>query len=143
MWPGGKSGHVFDGVLKRFGYIQKFFPAFLETLNFEGNGCDYTLVEGIATIKELGNDREKKLPEDISTDFVPSRFHQWLYDAGLVSRRTFECVLLLVIRDEIKAGNLCVTHSKRFGRFDNFFMGHRDNAYFSRNRLSDRGKQHS
>jgi len=122
IWPGGKSGHMFDGVLKRFGYIRKFFPAFLETLNFEGNGCDNTLVKGIATIKGLGNDREKKLPENTSIDFVPSRFHQWLYDAGLVSRRTFECVLLLVIRDEIKAGNLCITHSKRFGRFDNFFI---------------------
>lgn len=122
IWPGGKNGHMFDGVLNRFGYIRKFFPAFLEALNFEGNGCDNTLVDGIATIKGLGNDREKKLLENISTDFIPGKFQQWLYDAGLVSRRTFECVLLLVIRDEIRAGNLCVTHSKRFGRFDNFFI---------------------
>jgi len=122
MWPGGKSGHMFEGVLKRFGYIRKFFPVFLEVLNFEENGCDDSLVDGISFIKGLGKDRERNLPETISTDFVPGRFHRWLYDAGSVSRRTFECALLLVIRDEIKAGNLCITHSKRFGRFDNFFI---------------------
>lgn len=122
IWPGSKSGHMFEGVLRRFGYIRKFFPFFLEALSFEGNGCDNSLVDGIAAIKCLGKDRERKLPEAISTDFIPGRFHHWLYEAGAVSRRTFECALLLVVRDEIKAGNLCITHSKRFGRFDNFFI---------------------
>lgn len=122
-WPGAKSGHMFEGVLRRFTYIRKFSPSFLAALNFEGNhSCDDSLLMAIEAIRRLNNDRKQKLSGDISTAFIPKRFRHWLYDAGSISWHTFECALLLVIRDEIKAGNLCITHSKRFGRFDNFFI---------------------
>ncbi len=122
-WPGAKSGHMFEGVLSRFAYIRRFSPSFLDALNFEGNhGCDDSLLKGIEALRGLNNEHKQKLSEDISTDFIPKKFRHWLYESGSVSKRTFECALLLVIRDEIKAGNLCITHSKRFGRFDNFFI---------------------
>lgn len=124
-WPGTSSGHVFDGVLSRFGYIRKFSPSFLEALNFEGNpGCGDSLLQGIETVKRLNSEGKQKLPENVSTDFVPPKYRPWLDDGGSVSRRAFECALLLVVRDEIKAGNLCISHSKRFGRLDDFFIPH-------------------
>jgi hypothetical protein len=36
---------------------------------------------------------------------------------GEVSKAAWECALLNAVRDEIKAGNLYVQQSKRFGRY--------------------------
>jgi hypothetical protein len=39
-----------------------------------------------------------------------------------VSKPAWECALLTAVRDEVRAGNLYADRSKRFGRFDNFFI---------------------
>jgi len=44
---------------------------------------------------------------------------------GEIDRRAWECALLLKLRDELKAGNLSVRHSKRFARLDDFFIDDR------------------
>jgi hypothetical protein len=36
-----------------------------------------------------------------------------------------ECAVLVKLRDELKAGNLSVRHSKRFARLDDFFIDDR------------------
>ena len=41
---------------------------------------------------------------------------------GEISRRAWESALLTAVRDEVRAGNLYVHHSQRFGRFDDFFI---------------------
>ncbi len=43
-------------------------------------------------------------------------------ESGTPDKRAWECALLLRLRDEIKSGNISVKHSKRFGRFDDFFI---------------------
>ena len=39
-----------------------------------------------------------------------------------VRRSAWECAVLLKTRDEMRAGNLAVRHSKRFGHLDDFFI---------------------
>jgi len=39
-----------------------------------------------------------------------------------VDKAAWECGLLTAFQDEIKAGNISVDRSKRFGRFDSFFV---------------------
>jgi TnpA family transposase len=40
----------------------------------------------------------------------------------VISKRDWECALLTAIRDEIRTGNVAAQSSKRFSRFDNFFI---------------------
>ncbi len=41
---------------------------------------------------------------------------------GIPNKQAWECALLTCLRDEIRSGNLAVTGSKRYGRFDHFFI---------------------
>ncbi len=80
-------------------------------------------MRALQTLRELNANHKRTLPEDVSTDFVPQRLLPLVTtQEGHVDKRAWECALLLDLRDEIKAGNLSVTHSKRFGRFDDFFI---------------------
>jgi hypothetical protein len=55
-------------------------------------------------------------------DFILQSLRSLVEKNGEVDKRAWECVLLTALRDEIKAGNVFVEQSKRFGRFDNFFI---------------------
>jgi len=53
---------------------------------------------------------------------VPARFRPFVAADGISERRPWECSLLYALRDEVRCGNLSIRHSKRYGRFDDFFI---------------------
>lgn len=54
---------------------------------------------------------------------IPNKLRDFVETSdGTVNKHAWECALLTVIRDELKAGNIFVQDSKRFGRFDDFFI---------------------
>ena len=54
--------------------------------------------------------------------FSPKKLLSLIENNGKVEKSAWECALLTAIRDEIKSGNLSIKLSKRFGRFDDFFI---------------------
>jgi hypothetical protein len=123
-WLNGKYGHVFNLVTQRFSYVRQFAPALLEHLEFNlEEGSQSSLIEGIEVLRELNEENKRKLPDDTPLGFIPKKLRPFVEtDGGALSKRAWECALLTVIRDEIKAGNVFVGDSKRFGRFDDFFI---------------------
>jgi hypothetical protein len=119
----GKYSHVFNLVVERFAYIRQFAPMVVQFLEFHSEeGAATKLVEAIQLLHELNKENKRKLPEDVSLGFIPATLRPLVEKEEQVSRRAWECALLTVIRDELRAGNLYVAQSKRFGRFDDFFM---------------------
>jgi hypothetical protein len=62
------------------------------------------------------------LPDDAPVDFIPKRLVPIVMDGGLPSRPAWECALMLKLQEELKSGNISVGNSKRFGRFDDYFL---------------------
>ena len=123
-WVTGKRSDVFHGVIRRFSYLRKFAPAFLAALEFgeESDEADGPCLKALKVLQELNTDKKSALPEDAPMDFVPDRLQSIIQNAGTPEKRAWECALLVKLQDEIKAGNIFVRHSKRFGRFDDFFI---------------------
>lgn len=116
---------MFHGVVRRFGYLRKFSPAFLEALEFrpEPQEAPIPCLEALQTLKVLNADNKRTVPQDAPTQFIPKRLLSLVGDdLERISKRHWECALLIQLREEIKSGNLYVIHSKRFGRFDDFFI---------------------
>jgi TnpA family transposase len=122
-WLTGKYSHVFNLVVERFSYIRQFAPTLLEQLDFRlEEGVQSTLVDAVKLLRQLNEDNKRKLPDDVPLGFIPKKLRSLVEKNGEVSKQAWECALLTVIRDEIKAGNIYVQRSQRFGRFDDFFM---------------------
>lgn len=122
-WLTGKYSHVFNLVVERFPYIRQFAPTLLAQLDFHlEEETQSTIVKAAELLHEMNSSGKRKLPDDPPLDFIPKKLRPLVEQNGEVSKRAWECALLTAIRDELKAGNIYVQRSKRFGRFDNFFI---------------------
>jgi len=122
-WVTGKHSHVFHLVVKRFSYLRQFAPALLRHLQFRSeNDESRSLLEAIHLLRQLNDENRRKLPEDAPIDFMPKNIQEMVVVDGEVSKAAWECALLNAVRDEIKSGNIYAHQSKRFGRFDDFFI---------------------
>ena len=134
----GKHSHPFYLVQRRFYYLRQFTPALLEHIDCRAeDGARSPLVEAVDLQRELNGTNKRKLPEDAPLGFIKRSLRPLVEENGEVSKRAWECALLLSIRDEIRAGNIYIQGSKRFGRFDDFFMADaqwqtRQTAFFQR-----------
>jgi TnpA family transposase len=66
--------------------------------------------------------RKLTLAANAPVDFIPKRLVPIVMDGGGPSRPAWECALMLKLQEEIRSGNLSVSNSKRFGRFDDYFL---------------------
>jgi TnpA family transposase len=123
-WVTGKKSDAFYGVISRFSYLRQFAPAFLRALEFKpGTSDDNSCLEALALLKELNDAKKRKLPANAPTAFVPKALQRFIRDQeGKLQKSAWECALLTQLKDDIRAGNLAVDYSKRFGRFNDFFI---------------------
>lgn len=122
-WLTGKHSHVLNLVVQRFTYLRQFSPALLQHLEFRlEEGAQSTVVEAIRLLRDLNRGNRRKLPDDAPLDFIPRNLRPLVEKDGEVDKHAWECVLLTTLRDEIRAGNVFVKQSKRFGRFADFFI---------------------
>lgn len=142
-WLTGKYSHIFKSVISRFNYLRQFAPKVLSHLQFKDEGQSGTnanLIEAIGTLKSMNESHKRKLPIDTPVNFIPKKIRALIKKKEGVERHGWECAVLTAIRDEVKAGNLSVDLSKRFGLFNDFFMPYsewekRRNPFFKRAKL--------
>ncbi len=123
IWLSGKYSHPFNLVVQRHSYLRQFAPTFLAHLEFhQEEGVHSPVIEAIQLLQELDDQNKRKLPEDAPLGFLSRTLRPLVVQNGTINKRAWECALLTAIRDEVKSGNLYVHQSKRFGRFENFFI---------------------
>ncbi len=119
----GKYSHPFHLAQRRFYYLRRFSSALLEHLDFHAEDeTDSPLVEAVRLLRELNRTNKRKLPDDAPLGFIKRSHRSLIQEDGEVSKKAWECALMLAIRDEVRAGNVYVSRSKRFGRFEDFFI---------------------
>ncbi len=123
-WVSGKKSHTFHLVVTRFGYLRKFTPTFLRALKFvrASEQSESSCLQALDVLKGLNDSGKRKLPEDVPTEFIPKKLKPFVFEDGEVSKRAWECSLLLKLQEEIKAGNVYIQDSKRFGNFEDYLM---------------------
>lgn len=126
-WVTGKTSDVFHGIVRRQGYLRQFTPVLLRALEFfqffpDSQDTDVPCLKALAMLKDLNSNQKRKIPDDAPTDFISKRLFPFVVQDGQVNRAAWECALLLKVQEELKSGNLSVRHSKRFGRFEDYFI---------------------
>lgn len=123
-WVTGKASDVFHGFVRRQSYLRQFTPVLLRALEFfpDSQDTEVSCLKALAVLKNLNSSQTRKLPDDTPTDFVSKRLLPFVVQDDQVNRAAWECALLLKVQEELKSGNLSVRHSKRFGRFEDYFI---------------------
>ena len=137
-WLADKHNHVFHQVSQRYSYLKQYSPAFIEAIDLKNDAkTESPVIKAAALLREINKEGKRKLPDDAPLGFIPKKVRKLVENEGIISKRDWECSLLTAIRDEIRAGNVAAQSSKRFGRFDNFFISNdlwttRRDAFFDR-----------
>ena len=147
-WVTGKTSDVFHGIVRRQGYLRQFTPVLLRALEFfpDSQDTDVPCLKALAMLKDLNSNQKRKISDDAPTDFISKRLFPFVVQDGKVNRAAWECALLLKVQEELKSGNLSVRHSKRFGRFEDYFIAAelwqpRRDSFFRRAGLPTDSKQ--
>jgi TnpA family transposase len=137
-WLTDKHSHVFHQITQRYSYLRQFAPAFISAIDLQTDAeTESPVTKAAALLRKMNAEGKRKLPEDAPLGFMPKKVRALVEEDGIISKRDWECALLTAIRDEIRAGNVAVQSSKRFGRFDRFFISNEQwteqrDAFFKR-----------
>ena len=123
-WVSGRQSDSLHGVVTRYGTLRRFAPAFLEAVSFlqEDGSENGPCLQALEVLRDLNASNTRKLPTGTSTEFLSTRWKRIIGSGDEVNRSAWECAVLMMTRDDIRAGNLAVRHSKRFGHLDDFFF---------------------
>lgn len=122
-WTSGKYSDVFNLVVQRFNYLRRFTPNILHHLQLiKDHDNKNSLFDGVALLRKLNQDNKRKLPQNPPVDFIPKKLRSLVTKNGETDKKYWECALITAVRDEIKSGNIAINFSRRFGRFNDFFI---------------------
>lgn len=93
--------------------LRQIGPAFVATFTFGAVPACAGLARAIATMRDLGGSRLRKLPADAALGFVRPGWRRQIGRAGL-DRRIFEFCVLAELRDRLRAGDVWVEGSRRY-----------------------------
>jgi TnpA family transposase len=109
-----ESDTCFDYFVRRYGYIRQFSSQFIELL-FKSNLQDDPLLKAIELLRQLNQNRRRKLPEDAPTKFVSRQWHPYvLENKNEPDRHGYELCALWELRKALRSGDLWLSASRRY-----------------------------
>lgn len=113
-----------DLLDSRYNYLRKYTPVLVKHLKFNStNNASKSLIEAIDILNTMNKNRNRKVPDDSSTDFIPKRWNKCLYEKdGSINRHYYEMATLTELKNRIRSGDISVEGSKNFKDFEEYLI---------------------
>lgn len=115
--PGRDSGHL-ELLEARYARLREFTPGVLAALTLGGGPESARLLQAAEVLKTLNASGRRRVPDDAPCDFVPARWRDYLESTrdghGAAYRHYWELVVLYVLRDALRSGDVWVQGSRRY-----------------------------
>ena len=98
----------------QYGTLRRYVPIFLATFQFEGIAAAGALLAAIDVLRKMNATRQRKLPADVPTRFVPARWRPYVFRDDGIDRRYYEICVLSELRDRLRAGDVWVPGSRHY-----------------------------
>ena len=102
--------------------IRRFSSHFLTTLQFHSRSSEQGLLTALDLVREIHAGTRRKLPETAPTEFIPDTWRAYVMEADGFNRRYYELAALWILRQQLRSGDLYVTHSRRFSTLESYFI---------------------
>ena len=121
------DNEYFEVLGLRYSYIRQFVPIFLDALPIDGNAETEGLREAIDILRTLDESGKRKIPDDAPVDFIiPKWWNSVFDDEGRIKRKYYELCVLYQLRSNLRAGNIWVEGSRRYGKLDSYLISNKD-----------------
>lgn len=102
--------------------IRRFSSHFLSTLCFHSRSSDRSLLSALDLIREIHAGIRRKLPSTAPLDFIPDNWRSYVLEIDSLNWRYYELAALWVLRQQLRSGDIYVTHSRRFSTLESYFI---------------------
>jgi TnpA family transposase len=102
--------------------IRRFSSHFLATLQFYSRSSDQGLLQALDLVREIHVGTRRKLPDTAPTEFIPDTWRSYVIDAEGFNRRYYELAALWILRQQLRSGDIYLSHSRRFSTLESYFM---------------------
>lgn len=118
-----EDDNYFDFLATRYSYLREFTPVLLATLAFRASAAATPLLEAVAVLKRLNEERRRAVPADAGDAFIPARWHAYVTEPdGKHNRRYWELCLLSELRAALRAGDVWVLGSRRYANPESYLI---------------------
>lgn len=115
--------NLFKLLGKRYSYLRKFIPTFLNALPLGGNAETAGLREAIEILRDLNDSGKRRIPDDAPCDFVDANWWQHVFDDDeKINRKFYEMCVLFELRSALRSGDIWVEGSRRYARLDSYLI---------------------
>jgi len=117
------DGNHLDFFVRRFSYIRKFSPKFLDTLAFRCHPNMLSLLNGIKILKTMNQTGIRKIPDDTPNSFISTAWQPYLKDTeNKLYRHYFEMSALWELRNALRSGEIWPENSKRYNDPESYLI---------------------
>ena len=109
------DGNHLDYFVRRFNYIRKFSPLFLDTLDFHCQPEIMDLLDGVELLKTMNRTGLRKIPNDAPMSFVAPAWLPYLEgNNDKLDRHYYEMSVLWELRNALRSGEVWLEKSRRY-----------------------------
>lgn len=115
--------NYFDFLAQRYSYLRQFAPAFLEACHFRSHLKDHALLEALTVLRQLNQAQQRKVPAEATTAFVRPKWSPYVVEpGGQINRRYYELCALWELRNDLRAGNVWLEHSRLYADPESYLI---------------------
>ncbi len=112
-----------DLLEKRFYFLRRYTPKFLNLLEFKSTKANEPLLQGINILKEINENGKRKIPEEAPTDFISKRWSKYVFEKNNnINRHYYEMAVLSELREHIRAGDISISGSRQHMDFEEYLI---------------------
>ena len=112
-----------DLLEKRFHFLRRYTPKFLNLLEFKSTKANESLIQGINILKEINESGKRKIPEDAPIDFISKRWSKYVFEKNdNINRHYYEMAVLSELREHIRAGDISISGSRQYMDFEEYLF---------------------
>jgi TnpA family transposase len=113
-WHSFLSGH--------YSSIKRFSLKLLSTFQFKVAFTVDNFEAALNLVKNLQNDRKKKIPQDAPMNFIGTNWQKIIIQDGKINQQNYELCVLHVLRERLQSGDVCLDWSRKFTSLESLLI---------------------
>lgn len=115
--------------------VRLFSKRFLSTLVFNCQGEDQGILSALDGIRDLHAGRKQDIPAATKSDFIPETWRPYVFGDKGIDPHYFELATLWILRQQLRSGDIYVSHSQRFKQLERYLISKQDWLNYRQNTI--------
>ncbi|AAM26099.1 MULTISPECIES: Tn3 family transposase [Bacillus] len=111
-----------DLLDNHYGHFRKMAPRLLNRYVFKASSTSQTVLQALELLKEANQSGKRKIPDNVPTDFIKSKWMKYVYQDDKINRHYYEFSVFSELLNTLRSGDMWVKGSKQYKDFEEYLL---------------------